>query len=89
MDTGLKEHAEFSRDKVALGFQEDEFTFYELNERVNRLAHVLLSKGVRKGDRVAGLLFNCNQFIESVFACAKLGAILVPINFRLTAPEVQ
>jgi fatty-acyl-CoA synthase len=94
MDVGgighwVKRHAELSRDKVALVFQEEEFTFYELNERVNRLAHVLLSKGVRKGDRVAGLLLNCNQFVESVFACAKLGAMFVPINFRLTAPEVQ
>jgi fatty-acyl-CoA synthase len=64
------------------------FTYADADRRTNQLASALAGLGVRKGDRVAVLMLNSVEFLESMLACAKLGAILVPINFRLAAPEV-
>jgi long-chain acyl-CoA synthetase len=61
-------------------------TYQELNARVNRLSNALASLGVSKGDRVNLLARNYIECIESFFACAKLGAIYSPLNFRM-APE--
>lgn len=61
----------------------------EFNERVNRMAHVLLARGIHKGDRVAAVMVNCSAFFEVFLACAKIGAIIVPINHHLTAPELM
>jgi fatty-acyl-CoA synthase len=63
------------------------FTYRELNARVNRLANALLGKGIGKGDRVATFCYNCHQMLEIYFAISKIGAIIVPLNFRLEAPE--
>jgi fatty-acyl-CoA synthase len=60
----------------------------QFNARTNRMAHALLSVGVEKGDRVAVVMLNSSEFLEVFFACAKIGAILVPINYRLVAPEI-
>ncbi len=60
----------------------------EFNRRTNRMAHALASVGVKKGDRVSVLMLNSSEFLEIFFACAKIGAILVPINYRLAAPEI-
>ena len=65
------------------------FTFAELNDRCNRIAHVLRDKGVSKGDRVALLMMNGVEYIESFFACAKLGAVIVPLNWRLVPDELE
>ncbi|MCU0498218.1 MAG: long-chain fatty acid--CoA ligase [Anaerolineae bacterium] len=60
------------------------FTYSELNNRANRLAHWLRDgAGLRKGDRVAILAHNGVEFLDAFFACCKLGAILVPLNWRL------
>jgi O-succinylbenzoate-CoA ligase len=64
------------------------FTFAELNARANQTANTLLALGVRPGDRVALLLMNGAEFIESFFAVAKIGAIVVPLNWRLVADEL-
>jgi O-succinylbenzoate-CoA ligase len=64
------------------------FTFYELNERANRIANVLLAKGIAPGDRVATLLKNGVEFVETYFAIAKIGAVMVPINWRLVPAEI-
>ena len=66
----------------------DTWTYAELNRRVNTLAHALRSLGVNAGDRVAYLDLNHPNFFVTLFATAKLGAILVPLNFRLTGPEL-
>ena len=63
------------------------YSYSEANSRVNRVASALLREGVAKGDRVAALLFNGSEFLEVFFACAKIGAIFVPINFRLAPAE--
>jgi len=60
----------------------------EFNARVNRIAHVLIGKGVQKGDRVATVMVNGSAFLEIFFACAKTGAILVPVNHQLAVPEL-
>ena len=64
------------------------FTYAEWNARANRTANALLGLGVRKGDRVALLQMNSIEYMESFFAVAKLGAICVPLNWRLTPEEL-
>jgi fatty-acyl-CoA synthase len=65
-----------------------QFTNAEFNLRVNRMAHALYDMGIRRGDRVGALLLNSSEFLEIFFACAKTGAIMVPMNFRLAMPEL-
>lgn len=76
-------------DKVALFFEGRPFTYQALNGRINQLCHLLQKKGIKKGDRLSVLLHNCNQFIEIFFALSKIGAILVPLNWRLAGPELE
>jgi len=63
-------------------------SYRELNRRVNRLANALLGLGLRNGDRMAILSYNRLEFVEGIMAAAKLGLILVPLNWRLTATEL-
>ncbi|WP_051297537.1 acyl-CoA synthetase [Brevibacterium album] len=63
-------------------------TYAELEARTTRLAAALRNRGVGPGDRVAVLSLNCPEMLKLVFAVAKLGAITVMLNFRLTAPEI-
>jgi len=64
------------------------FTYAELAARAARTASMLRERGVRPGDRVALLLMNQTEFVESFFAIARLGAIVVPLNWRLTPHEL-
>ncbi len=64
------------------------FTFSEWNERANRTSNFLRSAGVAKGDRVALLMMNSVEYMESFFAIAKIGAVCVPLNWRLTPEEL-
>ncbi|NND69461.1 MAG: long-chain fatty acid--CoA ligase [Halioglobus sp.] len=64
------------------------FNFGELNTRCNHIANGLLAAGVKPGDRVAALLKNSIEFIETYFAVAKIGAVMVPVNWRLVAAEI-
>jgi len=64
------------------------FTFAQLNARANRVANGLLTHGIRPGDRVATLLKNGIEFVETYFAVAKIGAVMVPVNWRLVAGEI-
>ena len=65
------------------------FTYPELNARCNRIAHALLNQGVQKGDRVAFLLMNGSEYLETYFAVAKIGAVMVPLNWRLHPEELE
>ncbi len=65
------------------------FTFREWNERCNQTAHMLTEVGVKPGDRVALLLMNSVEYAETFFAIAKLGAVCVPLNWRLTPEELS
>src|SRR5690242_14407796 len=65
------------------------FTYAELDRRADRLAGALVARGIGRGDRVALLAPNCAEYFELQFACGRLGAIMLPLNWRLTAPELQ
>jgi fatty-acyl-CoA synthase len=76
-------------NKRALIFEDRPFSYQEINLRTNRLCHFLLDLGIQKGDRISVLLYNCHQYIEIFFAISKIGAILVPLNWRLAGPELE
>lgn len=78
-------------EKIALIFREKNqyFTYRKLNEQINRFASSLLQLGVKKGDVVSTFLYNNSEFVIALFAAAKIGAIFNPINYRLTANELQ
>ncbi len=76
-------------DNPAVVYRDRRFTYAELNKRVNRLAHHLMDLGVGKGDHVGFMFYNSNQFIELFFATAKIGAVAVPLNYRLVPREVK
>jgi len=76
-------------DRYCVVFEGKRYTFSQINERVNRLANALLKLGVKKGDRVAILQVNCNQYLESYYATAKVGGIFVPLNFRAKEDELS
>ena len=75
-------------DRDCIVFEGKRWTYAQINERVNQLANALTKLGVEKGDRIGMLHVNCNQYIETYFAAAKLGAIFVPLNFRAKADEL-
>lgn len=75
-------------DVVAFRFRGVDRSFAQLDERVSQLAAALAGRGVRPGDRVATLLMNCLEVPETYLAASRLGAICVPVNFRLVADEV-
>ena len=81
--SAIKPHA------IAIVSNDVPCTYRELDRRINKLSHALLGLGVRKGDRVAVLLHNCQQFMEIFFSLSKLGAIMVPLNWRLAVPEME
>ena len=84
-----RKRAEMHPDKTAIIFEDQPITYKALNDGVNRCARLFRSKGIRKGDRVAVVLLNCVEFLEAFFAAAKLGAIFVPLNWRLAPPELE
>lgn len=88
MGAALATNARRYRDKVALIFGEDSLTYSQLDRRVNQGANLLASLGVVKGDRVAILLPNSLEFAELYFACARIGAVAVPVNLRLAPQEM-
>ncbi|MDH6213071.1 o-succinylbenzoate--CoA ligase [Streptomyces pseudovenezuelae] len=63
-------------------------TYAELYDRTTRLAHALRARGIRRGDRVAYLGPNHPTYLETLFAAGTLGAVFVPLNTRLTGPEI-
>lgn len=75
-------------DKVALVFGESTFTNREFADAVDQVAEVLHVRDISRGDRVAFLGENSPEFLFALFACAQIGAVFVPINTRLAAPEV-
>lgn len=66
-----------------------EITWNIFNEKANRFAHLLLSRGVKKGDKVAILLMNCLEWLPIYFGTLKTGALAVPLNFRYSSGEIE
>ncbi len=75
--------------KTALVDGQRRMTYSELAERVNRVANSILGLGVRKGEKVGVLLYNCMEHIESVFGISKAGGVSVPINYRSVPRELE
>ncbi|MDR7183881.1 fatty-acyl-CoA synthase [Microbacterium trichothecenolyticum] len=76
-------------DNTAVVFGDHELTYRELADAADRVAAVLWHRGIRRGDAVAYIGENSPQFLEVMFGAAQLGAVFVPVNTRLAAPEVQ
>lgn len=75
-------------DVEALVFEERRYAYRDFDSRTDKLANALASLGIGKEGKVAELLFNCSELVEAYFAVCKLGAVNVPLNFRLKGPEV-
>jgi fatty-acyl-CoA synthase len=84
----IRDRAAATPTRVAIRCDGEDTTYAELDESSERLAAGLLAAGLRRGDRVATLTANRPEHVEVLFACAKAGLMLVPLNWRLTAPEL-
>jgi acyl-CoA synthetase (AMP-forming)/AMP-acid ligase II len=76
-------------DQPALSQGESRVTFSQLHDRVKSIATKLRHAGFVRGDRLALLLPNGPEYIELVYACSWLGIVVVPINTRLSAVEID
>ena len=66
-----------------------EITWSVFDEKANRCANLLMSRGIKKGDKVAILLMNCLEWLPLYFGILKTGALVVPMNYRYSADEIQ
>jgi fatty-acyl-CoA synthase len=87
----IAHHARQQPDRIALTdvHSQRSFKYGEMNDRCARLAAFLRAGGVQRGDRVAVLCHNSTDVFEVQFACRKLGAIFVPLNWRLAQVEIE
>ena len=87
----LVHHTRRTPDKQAIVdlYGKRQLTYREMNDRAARLGNWLHAAGVARGDRVAILAYNGPQFFDLQFACGKIGAIMLPLNWRLTVPELD
>ena len=85
----LEAQAAENPDRVFLAFGDRHHTYGQVNARATALAAALKELGVERGDRIAVDLPNWPEFVVSLFATAKLGAVIVPLNPRYTVPELQ
>lgn len=76
-------------EKTALVFGEERYTYAEANRRINRIANGLLKAGIEPGDKVAFLFPNCCEIVLIYYAIQKIGAVAVPLNFRLISREIS
>lgn len=88
MQDWLAQRAMRSPERVALYFESRVWTWRELDARVNQIASQLMAHGVSENDRAALLMRNSDSYVALVHALARVGAVLVPINTRLTANEI-
>ncbi len=87
----IAKHAEAQPDAPAIHdlLSDRRYTYAELNDRVDRAALFLYERcGVSQGDRIALLMHNCSDMVELIFAAWRIGAICVPMNWRLAVPEI-
>ncbi len=82
-----KEYSLIETNPMEAGRQE--ITWLEFDKRANRFANLLLSRGIKKGDKVAILLMNCMEWLPIYFGALKAGALAVPLNYRYTAEEIK
>ncbi|WP_338665798.1 AMP-binding protein [Pararoseomonas sp. SCSIO 73927] len=88
--TLIDRNAAFAPAKTALRFEGAAISYAEFSAMIARAAHALrVDHGVRPGDRVAVLATNHPVYLALLYACARLGAILLPLNWRLAVPELR
>ena len=85
LETAVKEHPQ----QQAVACDNLSFDYSELNRRVQRFAGSLMKRGFGFPDRIAIIHRNCHHFLESYLAAARIGAVLVPINYRLSPKEIS
>ena len=84
----LWHHAARRPGKAAIVWDGKTYTYADLASRVRRLANALVGLGIGKGERVGLLATNCVEHAETVFALSEIGALWVPLNYRLTPSEI-
>jgi fatty-acyl-CoA synthase len=85
----LKRHAaQVFGNKIGVVCDDHRFSYREFNERCDRLSDALLKLGAQAGDRVAYLSFNCHRLLEAYYGVPQIGAILLPLNIRLSPEEL-
>ncbi len=89
MDIGAAANAKIAPDRTAIVFGDVRYTWRDWNGRINQLAHALRALGLERGDKVAVMLHNCHEFLEVAQATSKIGAVMVPLNYRLRGREVE
>ncbi|WP_158839949.1 acyl-CoA synthetase [Saccharothrix deserti] len=87
--TAIHRNALDQPDAVVIRYAGGDLTYAALDDRAARLASVLVDGGVTEGDRVAYLGLNSPSFLVTLLAAARLGAVFVPVNFRLAGPELR
>ncbi len=80
---------EYSLIETASDAYRREITWGDFDKKANRFANLLLSRGIKKGDKVAILLMNCLEWLPIYFGTLKTGALAVPMNYRYTADEIK
>jgi fatty-acyl-CoA synthase len=88
LDRWIRDRARTTPNRVAIDFLDRETTYAELDDRSELLAAGLVEAGLGRGDRVATLTGTSAEHVVVFFACAKAGLILLPLNWRLAAPEL-
>src|SRR5688572_27062451 len=83
----IDRNAAFAPDKPAIRFMDRAMSYADLANRIADTARALKSLGVSRGDRVAVLATNHPDTLVLLYACARLGAMLVPLNWRLAVAE--
>src|SRR3954464_14100809 len=81
-------HARRTPDRCALKYRGEDVSYAEFDARIRRVGGWLASRGIGPGDVVAVLMKNSTAFLEFVFATSHIGAVFLPINYRLSADEV-
>jgi acyl-CoA synthetase (AMP-forming)/AMP-acid ligase II len=76
-------------EKEALVYDDNRYTWREVNERVNAIANTFVEMGLRKGDKVNMWMFNTDFFVFTFYGIVKAGGVAVPVNFRLAPPEAE
>jgi 3-oxocholest-4-en-26-oate---CoA ligase len=76
-------------DREALVIDEERMSFRELEERSNQLAHALREAGIERGDHVGCYLMNCSEYVETMIACFKIGAVPANVNYRYVEAELR
>jgi o-succinylbenzoate---CoA ligase len=85
----LAQRAVENAESIALIYKAQKWTYAELNQEASEMAARLAAMGVKRGDHVAVLMPNRPEYVMLIYAVARLGAVLVPLNTRLTAQELR